>query len=64
MYVSADPLTKEPPFNPNPPDVRVIARMNSHPQSEHFSLNSMVDFPDSDSNIFRSISIKSPSKGG
>jgi hypothetical protein len=37
---------------PNPPEVDVIWRITSYPQSEHVVFNSMVDLPGLDSKNF------------
>jgi len=57
MYLSFEDLNKTPPSNPKPPDVVIISMIISHPQSEHFSFNIIVDFSGLASNIFLSISI-------
>ena len=48
---------KKTDLNPNPSDVGVISMIVSHPQSEHLSLFTIVDFSGLDSNIFFNISI-------
>jgi len=57
MYLSFEDLNKTPPIIPNPTDVGVTSMIVSHPQSEHFSFNTIVDFSGFASNIFLNISI-------
>jgi len=56
-YLSGEHLNKEPPCNPNPPDVGVISIIVSHPQSEHLPFKTIVVFSGLASNIFLSIFI-------
>ena len=52
QYSSVEHSKKAPLCNPYPPEECVISIITSHPQSEHLSLNTIVDLSGVASNIF------------